>query len=546
MPASAKGKLKGILREENYDRIYHIGLTALMLVSFIQMMQLAAQNSLWLDDMFQIDYCRSGSILDVVTIDPYTPPLFNIIAWLWYRVVPFGEMWLRLLPIIFVTASLPLVAACGRCLGNRRSGFLAAFMLVLNAKVITQMAMNFRTYALLLFLSCLFVFLQSRRLRTPTEKLTWKMSLALAASMLALGYTHYFGILLIIPFFLIDLYLIVRGRLNGARLKVLAPYAIAVVLYIPWMMIALQTLGKIQSVNMAGDGAKHWQGGGGDVNIHGLLYWLCGECAEVVGLFHIAAIIICVMSAYRAYKREFSWHEELPLLAIVIAILAVMYAISLYAAYVNPKTMLMVNRYFTPLVGPIAIVCAWGVAEIFSWIPTSDPVRFAASFLCVILLIPSSSATISYDMSENTSTRFYAGLTEYLENCPDIADDSTLVLVDIDTTDRGRQISAWEHYYFNRKDTRELGINFLDGLDASVMLNPYDLLRYDTIYMTCQHLNYEIPLLYRSVLGTYYNAYSVLGDGTLEPTRVQAEMEWPPDGPGGGKTFKFTRIVDEP
>ena len=543
MPALL-GKFTGedVPREKKYDFVYYAGLAVLILVAFAQMTVLASQSSLWLDDMFQIDYCRSGSIGDVIMIDPYTPPLFNIVAWLWYRVIPFGEVWLRLLSISLVTACLPFVAACGRLLGSRRSGFLAAFMLVLNAKVITQMAMNFRAYALLLFLSCLFIFLQVRRMRMPVNELTWKSSVGLALSMLALGYTHYFGILLVVPFFFVDLYLLARGRLNGARLKVFVPYALALVFYIPWALIALKTLGHAQATAMAGEGVGHWQNGGSDANVHALLYWLCGECAEVVGLFHIAAIIVCVTALYRAFKRTFVWTEELPIVAIVLAILSVIYVISFYAEYVNPETMLMVNRYFTPFIGAIAIVCAWGVAKIFSWIPTSDPVRFAASFLCVALLISSTSATISYDMSTNTSTRFYAKLAAFLEERPDISSESTIVLANISTTDRGRQISAWEHYYFDRKDSRDFKISIYDGLDPSVMLNPYDLLRYDTIYMTCQHLNYEIPELYRSALGTYFNAFAVREDGALEPIYVGAKMEWPPDGPGGGKTFKFTKI----
>lgn len=530
------------LRQNRYDRIYYVGILVLVVVAFVQMLDLAAHNSLWLDDMFQIDYCLSESITDVITIDPYTPPLFNVLAWIWYRIAPFGEVWLRLLGICFVVASLVLVAATGRKLSSRRSGFIAAFMLAINAKVITNMAMNFRAYALLLFLSSLFVFLQVRRLMTPTQNITYGQSAGLAVTMLALGYTHYFGVLLAVPFFFVDLYLLARGRLNGARLKVFAPYAIAVLLYLPWLNIAMQTLGSAQTTVASGDGVDYWQGGGEGVNTHGLLYWLCGECAEVVGLFHIAAIIICVTAAYRAYKREFTWHRELPLVALVFAILALIYAISLYARYVNPNTVIMVERYFTPLIPCIVIVSSWGVAKIFSWIPTNDPVRFIAAFLSVLLLVPSTMATVSYDMSEKTGTRFYGALTAYLESCTDIANDSTILLATIDSTDRGRQIRAWQRYYFDQKGTRDFAISIMDGLDPSVMLNPYDLLKYDTVYMTCQHMTYEIPDLYRGVLSTYFNAYSVLEDGALELADVHVGAGYPPDGPGGGKTFKFVRV----
>lgn len=513
--------------ERLYDRIYHMGLASLCAVVFAIMLYLASGSSLWLDEIFQVEYCRSSTFVGIITIDPYTPPLFNAIAWCWYRLVPFGEAWLRLPCIALVVASLPIVAMTGRRLSNRRTGFIAAFLLAINAKVFTQMGLTFRAYALLLFLSALVVYLYVRRVQTPFGKFSWKISVAYGLAMLALGYTHYFGVLLCCVFFLVDLYLALRGRLRGIVGKVLLSYGIALVGYVPWLGVAFGTYLTATGAGALDDSAvssvSQWREQGLDTNVHGLLYWLCGECAETLGLFHVAAIIIIVIAVYRCTRREFKWQEEVPLVAMLVAVGLVTGVMWAYANFVNPNSMFWVDRYFTPLVPCITLVCAWGVDKIFSWMPTNRPAKFVAGFLCVALLVPTAVGTIHNDMAEGSSTRFYSKLAAWLEERPGISSDKTVVLALINTTDRGRQISGWKHYYFDVKDTREFQVNIWDGLDPSVIVNPYDLLQFDTIYVTRQHFYPDLPESYEELFRRYYKKHST-------------------ENPGWGETTYYTRV----
>ena len=505
-----------------YDRIYHFGLFLVCAVTFVLMTYLAATTSLWLDEMFQVDYCLSSSLADVILIDPYTPPLFNVIAWLWYQVVPFGEVWLRLPSILLVVGTMPLIAATGRRIGGRRTGFLAAFLLLINAKVFTQMGLTFRTYALLLFLSALLVYLYVRRAQTPKEKTSWKLSVASGLAMLALGYTHYFGVLLAFAFFLVDMFLLARGHLNGIRRKVLLSYLIPLVGYLPWIWVAFQTLFAARARVATGMSVDTWQGTGDAVNIHALLYWLCGECAETLGLFHIAMIVVVVVGVYHCYRHRFVWTEEMPLITLVFVVFVIVGGMWVYCSFVEPESMFWVERYFTPVVPAMTLVTAWGITRIFSWIPTSDPVRFIAAFLCVALLVPTASGTVQNDLALGSSTRFYADLTTYLESRDDISNDDTLVLAIINTTDRGRQVEAWKSYYFDRKGTRDFAVNIWEGLEPSIQVNPYDLLAFDTIYVTCQHFDPDIPETYAEVFQEYYKRHRT-------------------DNPGGGTTVYYTK-----
>ena len=532
---------------ENRERIrgciYFVGLFALAGFSFAWLFGMAAQNSLWLDEVFQVGFCLRPTLGEAIFADPAAPPLFSIIAWLWYRVVPFGEAWLRLPSIVFVILSMFAVAAAGRRLGGRTTGFIAALLLILNAKVVCELALNFRAYGLFLFLSSLLVYLYIRRIQTPPEKLTWKMSAPLALVMFALAYTHYFGVLFIAVFFAADLYLLARGRLHGARAKVFMPYLACALLFLPWLSIPLTALPRVQGQAMHGDGVSYWQDGGDKANLHELLYWLCGECAEMLGFLNLAIIIICAASIYLVYKKRFDWRKQLPLVVLVFAVLGITAAMTFYATQVNTHTILNVKRYYTPLISCIAIVCAWGITRAVRAVPVNALVSSVASVLCVMTLASSTMATVDYDLSESSSTRFYANLTKFLESRDDIQDSSTCLLAMINTTDRGTQITAWDHYYFKQKDSRDFSIRMWDGLDPSVQLNPYDLLQFDTIYITCQHDIYDIPDFYREVLSTHYYGLSVLEDGSYDSVNVSVRANWLPDGPGGGKTFRFIKAA---
>lgn len=514
-----RGEASVELTAADCDRLFWAGVTLLCVLAFAVMTWLAANTGLWLDEIFEVEYCREAATpLDIVLIDPYTPPLFNLIAWCWYQLVPYGEVWLRLPSILFVTLAALLLALTGRRVGGRRVGFVAATLLLINAKVITQCALTFRTYGLLLCLGALLTYLHVRRVQTPNERLAWRFSTLYALTLLALGYTHYFGVLLACGFFVVDVVLAVRGHLKGACPKVFAPYAVAVVYYLPWLSVALATL----SAATSSESTIQWQAHAADVNMHEALYWLFGECAETLGLYHIGLVLIVVVGAWHCVNGTFEWRRQTPPAALLVAGMLGLAVMWVYCRFVNPASMFWVNRYFLALLPCMMLVTAWAVVKIFSWPPVPSSVCCLAAVLCVALLIPTSVGTVNNDLAEGSSTRFYHDLTDYLLAQDDIEDDGTLVLALIDTSDRNRQVLGWKHYYLDRKDTQPTSVTIVDGLDASVQLNPYDLLQYQTVYVTCQHFSPEIPETYLPVLKKYFKRHKT-------------------DNPGGGETYRYTR-----
>lgn len=517
------GKIKSVFRKSKkyYSQIYYGALIVLAAVIVIAFFNLQQGLSLWLDEMFQVDYCReSSSLLNIICIDPYTPPLFNIIAWVWYRLVPFGEVWLHIPSLCFVIISLFLIAAIGRRLHGRMLGFLAAMLFVVNAKVFSECIFSFRAYSLLLVLSCLFLYLYIRRIQTPANEISWKLSAAMAITTLALGYTHYFGVLFACMFFIIDLYLLARGRLNGARLKVFAPYCFALVCYLPWLKIAFATLAKAKTNTLA----HSWQNAmsGGAPNFHSFLYWLSGEVAEVLMLFNIACVTCIIVNIWRIYKHKYEWQKDLPMIAMVFVILLMLGGMWVYCSFINTYSMMWVSRYFIPLIPCIVLVTTLGFYDVLRHLPVPNFLQLVCAVMVVALLIPSCVATIHNDLLETSSTRFYKNLTQWLEGKDDIEKDTTLVMAVINTTDKGRQIQAWKHYYFNRKDTRDFDVNILDALDSEARDNPTYLLYYKKIYVTCQHFDPDIPQEYKSVLSKNF-------------TKKKTE------NPGGGKTYVYIR-----
>ena len=504
-----------------YTQIYYAALVALAVVIVVSFFNLQQGLSLWLDEMFQVEYCRtSPSLLNIICIDPYTPPLFNIIAWCWYKLVPFGEVWLHIPSLCFVIIALFLIAATGKRLHGKMLGFLAAMLFVVNAKVFSECIFSFRAYSLLLVLSCLFLYLYVCRIQTCAEKLTWKLSVSLALTTLALGYTHYFGVLFACMFFIVDLYLLACGRLGGARLKVFAPYAFALLFYIPWLKVAFATL-NIAKTNVL---AHSWQSiiSGGKPNFHSFLYWLCGEVAEILMLFNIACITIIIVSIWRIYKHKYEWQKELPMLAMIFVVLFMLGGMWFYCTYINTNSMMWVSRYFMPLIPCVIFITTLGFYKIIENLPLPNFLQVICAVLIVACLIPSCVATIHNDLSETSSTRFYKNLTQWLESKDDIEKDTTLVMAVINTNDKGRQVQGWKHYYFNEKDSRTFDVNILDALDSEAREHPTYLLKFKKIYVTCQHFDPDIPQEYKPVLKKYF-------------------AEKLTDNPGGGKTLVYRR-----
>jgi hypothetical protein len=123
-----------------------------------------------------------------------TPPLYYSLAWLWAKLFGTTEVGLRSLSAVLGVGTVPVAYLAARELVSRRAALMAA-TLVAVSPVLVWFSAEARSYALLVFLATVALWLFGRALRTSSvASLTlWAVASALAVT------THYFAVFLAAP-----------------------------------------------------------------------------------------------------------------------------------------------------------------------------------------------------------------------------------------------------------------------------------------------------------------------------------------------------------
>lgn len=87
-----------------------------------------------------------------------TPPLFNLVARFWVQFVPTTEAWLRMLPILIGTATIPIFFALAQSSLTKGAALVATALFAVSAPTITE-SHEFRAYTIATLCSVLFLFL---------------------------------------------------------------------------------------------------------------------------------------------------------------------------------------------------------------------------------------------------------------------------------------------------------------------------------------------------------------------------------------------------
>lgn len=199
------------LNDDKRDKLFFGGIA---LALFFVLLLLAEQVSFWNDEMSQIAFGlndipylieRSASLEDGV------PPLFGIVAWFWYRIVPYGERWLLLLSIVPVVVSAYFLGLIGKLTVNARTGYIMEILFAASPFFWYNIALEFRGYSFLLLFSVLSIYLYLLRNQGKRKK----GILGLNITLTALCFSHYFGIMIFGILFLADVMLLLRKKSNS-------------------------------------------------------------------------------------------------------------------------------------------------------------------------------------------------------------------------------------------------------------------------------------------------------------------------------------------
>lgn len=313
------------------SKAWAVFIAVVLVFIFARFWRLTA-SCLWFDEIFSVHAARHGwaGMVKFVAADIIHPPLFYALLKVWIALGGESLLWLRTLPVLFSVATIvPLWLLCRELKLKAAETNLALLLMAVSAFQL-KYAQILRMYSLLLLLSTLSIWLVLRFLRTERE--SKRSLLALTAVNLLLVYTHYYGWVLVGIEALVVLYWQRRKFVSF-----LAPTAVAVLAYIPW----------IYAVAVSRE-----SGGGIAQNIGWIERPRPGDVAEYFVVFS-KPFLFSQSSAERPYEPLTAW---LVLALIVIPIILLSWR--LFRARETRQPVLWLLAFaFAPVL--VAIVFSW-------------------------------------------------------------------------------------------------------------------------------------------------------------------------------------------
>ncbi len=198
--------------------------------------------ALWHDEAFSALYIKYswGEMMYRIGLDVH-PPLYYWILRLWSYVFGDGLLSLRALSILF--GVLTIYAGylfVKKAFNNPKLALIAAFFLAINPFQI-QYSLEARMYTLGTFL----VLISSWLLLKALEDNKYSTWIWYAITIAAGLYTHYYIVFSIVAQGLYLLYLFIRNR--QINFKAIGSYALAAVLYLPWVPTFLTQIKRVEA-----------------------------------------------------------------------------------------------------------------------------------------------------------------------------------------------------------------------------------------------------------------------------------------------------------
>lgn len=451
-------------------------LICLAIIYLIILIPLSRRQSFWVDEMFQIGFSGGdNSLLETFLIHETTPPLYRLLANIWYHIVPYGEGWLLLLSELFVAASVIVMGFAGFVYCNKRAGINVAVIMMTSVFVAETCSFEFRSYSLLLLLSSLILLLFITRWKNDGHKI--KDYLLQWLIMFLLCYTHYFGLFLCMSLFLVD-FLLMLLRKSALWGRFWGMYILLGMSYIPWVchVIRMGHLGKSdigEEVTIA--------------SFYTILNLLVDTNKFLFLLLIIAAIslIIEAIVLWERYKDVKQLFNAIPIMTGII----LFSGLACYGIYVNTDLTLWVVRYFTVLYPWLALVIGTIIERIVHGITETSAINIEKRKI-VFLVIPltlffflgvPAMSTLYQFMQKPILSQDYIGAADYLYdyNQGEVYCDNVAVAYLRSAT--GYEGKGWYEYYITKQGKRD-GLNFISctaDLEYEDFKNFYE--QYDTV-----------------------------------------------------------------
>ncbi len=172
---------------------HHLILCGLTIFSLLLNLKVMGTRSLWVDEIFSVTVAKSftsmKSMLSTWEINMW---FYYFLLFLWMKLGG-SDFWIRILSLIFSTASIPLMYFLGKKIFDTKTSLFSCLLLSLQW-IFVYYSAEARSYSLLIFL-CI---LSTLTLIFSLEKPTLKFQFFYFISCVLISYTHIYGFFVVV------------------------------------------------------------------------------------------------------------------------------------------------------------------------------------------------------------------------------------------------------------------------------------------------------------------------------------------------------------
>jgi HAD superfamily phosphoserine phosphatase-like hydrolase len=346
--------------------------------SFLLMRSVIGNTHFWFDELISIDFARKTSLREAVVASISTDGngvLFNSILFFWYKIVPYGEHWLWLLPEIFASLSVFATGILGKRVICDRAGVFSALIMA-TMPILLRYGNELRSYSLVVLIASLLLLLFFSRTKMPKilEIILYGLLLSL------LVYSFPLSAVLCMISLMSDMYFIAKRKLS---LIALLSYVIALVLYLPFFYLFISNPNHITS------GANYLMPLGDMYEF--ILAILDGNVVYIYSFAYGIVLVIALTVENTKVKdktRKFQTTAILLSALFTIFSIAIMFALNRVYASLFQSGFDIMTRYFIFTLPAIVLVIAFTFNSTFDKIETLFSLKHYRKFIAALLISP--------------------------------------------------------------------------------------------------------------------------------------------------------------